>query len=210
MHNRYWVGIYRTLFALFACAALGTQLYQQLTKQAGVLNFFSFFTIESNIIAAAVFLTGGVCLMRRKKPTPFSTGFELLRGAAALYMVTTGIVYALLLSGLDATLDTTIPWVNAAVHYIMPVAVLADWLVVPPDQPIPFKRGLLWLVFPLAYITYSLVRGAFVQWYPYPFLNALSHGYVRVAVMSAGIAAAMVGLVAFFTWITRFKPVKTR
>jgi hypothetical protein len=47
------------------------------------------------------------------------------------------------------------------------------------------------------YIAYVLVRGSFVQWYPYPFLNPSNvGGYSGVAAYVVGIAAAFV----FASW----------
>ena len=37
------------------------------------------------------------------------------------------------------------------------------------------------LLFPVLWMAYTLVRGAVWGWYPYPFVDAASHGYLRVA-----------------------------
>jgi hypothetical protein len=76
----------------------------------------------------------------------------------------------------------------------MPVVVLADWLLDPPRHRIAPRVALLWLVYPLAYFVYSLIRGEIVDWYPYPFLDASELGYGgvlwRVVLISAGVVAA--------------------
>jgi hypothetical protein len=94
-------------------------------------------------------------------------------------MAVTGVVYFLLLRGIEV--NTSIPWVNSVVHQIMPVVVLADWLIDPPATRLTMRRGLLWLSFPLLWIIYTLIRGPIVQWYPYPFLNPANGGYVSLA-----------------------------
>ena len=53
------------------------------------------------------------------------------------------------------------------------------------------RDGLTWLVVPLAYLVYSLVRGAVVDWYPYPFMDPGEHGYAGVAVTSVVIAVVL-------------------
>jgi len=83
---------------------------------------------------------------------------DLFRGAAALYMATTGIIFSVLLAGLDVEL-TAVPWDNLVLHYIMPAAMLLDWIINRPKHRISFKRALVWLVYPLAYVAYSLGRG---------------------------------------------------
>lgn len=122
-------------------------------------------------------------------------------------MVTTGIVYMLLLSGLEESPQTPTPWVNTVLHYVVPVYALVDWRWDPPRPPVPFRRGLLWLLFPLAYAVYSLVRGPIVDWYPYPFLDPdnENQGYGGVLVTALVIAAALVGLVAALTAINHVR-----
>jgi hypothetical protein len=105
-------------------------------------------------------------------------------------MSITGIVFTLLLSNTDV--DTAIPWVNSVVHELMPLVMLADWLVTPPRTRLQLRQGLLWLSFPLVWIVYTIIRGAIVNLYPYPFLNPANGGYASVAVYCAGILVAMV------------------
>lgn len=51
---------------------------------------------------------------------------------------------------------------------MMPLAVIADWLYQPPAHKPTVRHALLWLAFPLVYLTYTLVRVAIIDWYPYP------------------------------------------
>ncbi|HEV7453765.1 MAG TPA: Pr6Pr family membrane protein, partial [Candidatus Saccharimonadales bacterium] len=163
------------------------------------VNFLSFFTIESNILAAIVLLAAGSFALCGKQ----SARLDMLRGAAFLYMTITGIVYTLLLSGQEESLQTAIPWVNSVVHYIMPAVVFADWFITPPVKRISFKAACFWLIFPILYLAYSLIRGPIVQWYPYPFLDPAGHGYGGIAVVGIGIMACALALVAVGSWSTR-------
>lgn len=197
-----YLGLYRLVFAALALAAVGTQFALGLRREEFIVaNFFSFFTIESNLIAAAVFLITGFAALRSA-----DTGrFTLLRGAATLYMTTTGVIYFLLLRGLEASLQTPVPWVNTALHYVMPAAVLIDWLVAPPNRRVTFRRALVWLLFPVAYVVYSLIRGPLVGWYPYPFLDAREQSYGQIAVTSLVMSVGLVALTALLAVRTRFK-----
>ena len=47
-----------------------------------------------------------------------------------------------------------------------------------------------WLVFPLVWTAYTLIRGAIVDWYPYPFLDHRLHSIGVVALYVVGIAVA--------------------
>ena len=108
-----------------------------------------------------------------------------LRGAAVLYMAITGVVFALLLSGLKEELQLTEPAVDFIVHQLMPLVLVLDWLLDPPERPLPRRLVAVWLIYPVAYGAYSLIRGAIVDWYPYPFLNVADIGYGGVAWRSA-------------------------
>jgi hypothetical protein len=50
-------------------------------------------------------------------------------------------------------------------------------------------------------MAYTLVRGAFVEWYPYPFIDVHLHGYAYVAGTSVGVAALLLGLAALLAWL---------
>lgn len=76
---------------------------------------------------------------------------------------------------------------------------LVDYLIDRPKRKISFKRSLVWLAFPLLYLLYSLIRGAAVGWYPYPFLNPNNHGYGSIALVSLGLLVMGVGLVWVIT-----------
>ena len=104
-------------------------------------------------------------------------------------MSITGIVFTLLLANTDV--DTAIPWVNSVVHELMPLVMLADWLITPPATRLRLRHGLLWRSFPLVWIVYTIIRGAIVNLYPYPFLNPANGGYASVAVYCVVILIAM-------------------
>jgi cytochrome c oxidase assembly factor CtaG len=212
MFKRYGTAVYRLFFAGLVIAAVVTQLVIGLDKPTfKISNFFSFFTIESNILAALIFLIAGCAGLRagstaasRRAAAKKQRGqLAWIRGAATFYMTATGIIYALLLSGLEESLQTATPWVNTVLHYVMPVAVLADWLVNRPERQISAKQAMAWLVFPVAYVGYSLVRGHITGWYPYPFLNPGKDGYLHLAVTCIIIGAGLAGLAWLLARSTR-------
>lgn len=168
-----------------------------LTPPAKAGNLFSYFTIQSNIIVAFVLAIAGV--MRLKGPEP--RWLELTRGAATVYISITGVVYSLLLSNVDV--NTALPWANVVLHYVVPVAMVVDWLLDLPERRIEFRSALAWLGYPIAYLAYTLIRGPIVQWYPYPFLDPRPHGYGFVAVMSVFVALSAAVFVALVAGATR-------
>ena len=200
MNKQALISYGRIFFGTLVIVAVITQLIDSLYQDRSILNFFSFFTIQSNILAAFILLIVGIGTLREKKGTP---QFAFLRGAATLYMIMTGIIFALLLSGLQQALQTTIPWVNVTLHYVMPIVMLIDWLLYPPRTTIEFKKALWWLLYPLAYLLYSWIRGAFIHWYPYPFLNPETNGWPQTILICIALSMGIMGVVKLVTLHTR-------
>jgi len=175
------MAVYRIGFALLAIAAI---VYQAIAlAQDGSFfptRFFAYFTIQSNLIAIVVFLVGATRIRGER-----TRGWELVRGAALLYMTVTLVVYNTLLAGTDV--DTAVSWVNDVVHKLFPIVLIADWLIDPPATRLAFRDTLVWLAYPLVWVGLTLVRGAIDGWYPYPFLDPANGGYGTVAVYVAGI-----------------------
>lgn len=149
-----------------------------------LVRFFSFFTVESNLLAAVSLALAGLGAVRGRRPGGLST----FRGAVALYMAITGIVYHVLLTNLQESLQTHLPWANFVVHTLIPIVVVLDFLVDRSVVALGGSTTLVWLAFPLLYFGYSLARGPFDHWYPYPFLDPRPHGYGHVAVYAAVIS----------------------
>ena len=202
MNRNYVVG-YKVFFALLGFSAIVTEIATIAARGMwNPGNFFSFFAIESNVLVVMSLLLGAFALYAKKK----SKKLDFFRGAATLYMVVTGIVFSLLLSGLEGVALTAVPWDNIVLHYIIPVAAVIDWIIDPPSRRIEFKKALVWLAFPLAYLAYSLIRGPIVNWYPYPFLNPANGGYGQIAVTSIVIFVAGIAMV----WIVSRIGVKAK
>jgi hypothetical protein len=199
--NKKLIALYRLFFGVLGLSAVATEIAVLLQRGTFMpANFFSFFTIQSNILASVILLVGAALLIMGKPPLGV-----MWRGAATLYMAVTGIIFALLLSGLDAGVLTAVPWDNTVLHYIMPIAVFGDWLIDRPKQQIRFKQALVWLIYPIAYLAYSLIRGHFVGWYPYPFLDASEKGYTAVGIVSIVVALVVMGIALIITRFGRHK-----
>jgi hypothetical protein len=160
-------------------------------------NFFSFFTIQANILAATMLAL--TALIRRAERSRL---FDALRGAATFYIAITGVVFALLLSGLQEDLDTHIAFVNFVVHYLIPVVLVVDWFLDPPRHRLGLRIALTWLAYPLAWFVYTLVRGSSTDWYPYPFVDVSRHGYGGVFlrgvvfILAFGVGAALFAMLS--------------
>lgn len=186
--------VLRVGFGALGLAAVIYQLSVQIDTGSPVANFLSYFTIESNILAGLVLVATGLMPL-----TARPGWWDRLRGAATLYMVTTGLVYNTLLLNVDV--GDLAPWANNVLHRVIPLVMLADWLIAPPRQRIERRTALLWLIFPILYCAYSLIRGPSADFYPYPFLDPrLDGGYGRVAIFIVVLAVVIFGLALLVAW----------
>ena len=187
------LAVTRIAFAALVVAALAFMIVTLIGEGAfNPLNFFTFFTVLSNLLAAAVFFEGG-----RRQLTGSEPLSGMWRGAAVVYMTVTYVVFAVLLRDAQEDLQTHVAWVDSVLHRVMPIAVMADWLIDPPHRPIPFRRAAWWLAFPLVWTAFTLIRGEIDGRYPYPFLDPANGGYGVVALYSAAIFL----LFLLVTWI---------
>jgi len=189
---------YRALGVIAVLVAIVYQLRNGLAREGiTTADYLSYFTELSNLIAAGVFLYG---MLSRAHPR--SRKVELFRGAAVVYMLTTAIVYAVLLSGHIPIY----PWVSTVLHRVIPAAVALDWLIDPPQVHLRLRETLVWLAFPILYVAYTLIRGAIVDWYPYFFVNPHRHGgYLLVAADCTAITAGILGLIVATTWVGNWR-----
>jgi hypothetical protein len=172
-------------FALLALAAIVVQFATGATSSFKALNFVSFFTIQGNFVGIAVLLAGAL-----GSAAP-SVRRDFVRGAAVFYLVLIGIVFALLLAKVQEDLQLTKPWVDTVLHQLMPVVLVADWVVAPISARLSVRHALGWLVFPALWTAYTLIRGSVTSWYPYPFIDPGVHSAGRVALNCVVILLGM-------------------
>jgi len=176
--------------------ALTYQLVRSLQDtDLGVVSFFSYFTVLSNVGAAVV-----LAVLAVRPDLGTDARFVPVRGAITLYMTITFLVYNLLLAPASADVGLTANWVDLVVHVVGPLVVILDWVVDPPGQRPPGRVVAGWLVFPAVYFAYSLIRGPIVDWYPYPFLDPDEHSYLVIAVYAIVILALFVLVALALRW----------
>ena len=222
--------------ALIAAAIIGQYIHslnwraERGIEENGIpaVNFFSFFTIDSNILTIAVFLIGAILLIRSGDTDPL--WFGVGRGAVTAYMATTGIVYNTLLRGVNVSEGATLEWSNEIVHVVGPILMVLDWLFAPGRRRLEWKQIWTIVIFPIVWAVYTMIRGPFVfdptraflfgddyagGWYPYPFLDPTTapEGYISVAFYVVLIAAVIGGVGALVIWVSRRRerwPLPTR
>ena len=152
-----------------------------------VLRFFSYFTIQSNLLVLAAVLP------LTRDPRHDGRGWRVLRLTSLLGITVTGLVYVFVLG---PALDPTGLgwWTNAGLHYVAPVLALGSWLVLGPRPRVTGATVAWSMAWPLAWIGYALALGAITDWYPYPFLDVVEIGYpaaLRNLVLVAVLAVVL-------------------
>lgn len=179
-------------------------------------NFFSFFTVLSNVIAVTALAWAAVWFWtrgRRDAAAREPRSLAVVLACATTYMLVTGVVYNTLLRGIPLPQGTTVPWSNEVLHVVGPLALAADLLLGPRRRALPWSSILAVLVFPIVWVIYTLLRGPLTTspstgepfWYPYPFLNpnGFDNGYAGVAVYVVGIAVAISLAATLVVWVGR-------
>ena len=154
-----------------------------------------FFTILSNL-ALAIAMTV-IALGRRVSATTL--------GGLTLALLLVGVVYATLLKGLHPLSGLALA-ADYLLHDAAPVLAALYWLLFVPRGRVGWRAPWLWLLFPVAYFAYVLVRGRIDGRYPYPFIDVAKLGWQQVALNSAGIAFGFVLAGFLLVWIDRWRP----
>ncbi|HWV34367.1 MAG TPA: Pr6Pr family membrane protein, partial [Thermomicrobiales bacterium] len=133
-----------------------------------------------------------------------SERWNFVRGAGVMFMVTTGVVYATLLGGLFNPFDGSHSWMNAVLHQLTPIVMVVDLILQPPVTRLSYRKALIWTVYPLLFLVYSLIRGPIVDWYPYDFIDPHEvGGYGGVAMYSVAILVGFLLMAGFVVLLSR-------
>lgn len=152
------------LILQYALVLAGTAGADSITRS---INFFSYFTILTNILAALAFTLPW--LAPQSAIGKFFSRPTVRTAIAAYIIIVMTIVYFVLrhltsLQGWDFVADLLL-------HYVMPVLFVIDWLFLVPKQTLRLKDSLPWLAFPAVYLVWAFIHGAYSGFYPYPFLE---------------------------------------
>jgi hypothetical protein len=165
-------------------------------------NLFSYFTILSNVL---VLVVSGLFALR---PEPAGALFRVLHLDALLSIVATGVVYAVLLAGTEHPTGWSVVS-NTIFHDVVPVAFPLVWLVFGPRPRLTWRLAALAFVWPVAWLTYTYVRGAVTGWYPYGFLDASLLGFWGALLGGLQVFVGAVVLAVVITLLDARLPVLT-
>lgn len=157
-----------------------------------ILDYFTYFTIWSNILVAIV------TIMLFLRPDRDSFWFRAIRLSSLLMIIVTGIIYNVVLARTAQLqgLETVSTLFN---HVLTPLATALVWLIAGPRGWFSWRIIVASLIIPIVWLVWALARGAVIGAYPYGFLDVATYGYGAVATNVLGIVVFAVGL-ALILW----------
>ncbi len=183
-----------TTVALVAWAGVLLQLVLSLqltlarggTAAEALVIYLGYFTVLTNIVVAGTLSLarwgGGGALARWCRRTDVAMGV-----LASILLV--GLAYHLLLRALWAPQG----WQALAdhlLHSVTPLLCLLHAALCVPTRRLAWHAPWSWVLWPLAFLVYALLRGHWLGVYPYPFIDVNALGYPRTLLNAVGLLGA--------------------
>ncbi len=205
---RYIIFSYRILLALFSWTVLGIMFYRSVIRQsdiaAGILagiSSYRYYTMQTNLFVA---LWYSFAVFFQFKPELLNKIRGGLKGALALYITITFIVFAVMLSesyqptGIDS-------FTNISSHYIVPILFIVDWFLAEWDVKYRWLYLAFWVIYPLCYLIFAVLHGNYISSgnYLYPFLNLQNLGWVKFIISVLVLVVVFLSLGSLYIGMNR-------
>lgn len=195
-----WAGLGIQLYLIFfARLSVGASLL------GGLVSFFSYFTVLTNTLVAVVLtcaVTDRESAARRWFLQPW------VSSGIAVSIAVVGLAYSILLRHLWHPQG----WqfiADELLHDVMPLLFLVYWWLCVPKGSLRLKHLPLWLIYPLVYFAYALLRGHLLGAYAYPFIDVALLGYPQVFVNAGGILLGFVLMALLVIGIDRWQSARS-
>ncbi|EIK98209.1 hypothetical protein PMM47T1_03059 [Pseudomonas sp. M47T1] len=177
------------------------RLADQASLMGGVLHFFGYFTILTNTLVAIV-LT--VAARGQSTGTPSFWLRPWVSSGVTASIILVGVSYSLLLR--NAWHPEGVQWVvNELLHDILPPVFVAFWWWCVPKGALQARHVVAWMVYPILYFAYCLLRGNAIGVYPYPFIDVSHLGYARVIINALVILLGFVVISLVLVGVDRWQ-----
>lgn len=191
--------IYLSVITLLGWFALISQFVINMNSQLAatpelIVRYFSYFTILTNLLVAICCTS--LLLTPSSKGGQFFSSQKTLT-AIAVYILVVGLIYNVILrfiwnpQGLQKVVDELL-------HSVIPLLFLLLWVFLFKKKSLKWNAFFPWLIYPLIYLVFILIRGAFSGFYPYPFIDATKLGYQKTLLNSLGITILFIVLFIIF------------
>lgn len=167
----------------------------------GLVNYFSFFTVLTNTLVAVVL----TCVATRQ-PSKGRTFFlqPWVTSGIAVSIIVVGVAYNLLLRQLWQ--PQGLQWLaNELLHDVMPVLFTLYWWFCVPKGSLRVRHIGVWVLYPVLYFAYTLLRGHLLGVYPYPFIDVEKLGYAQAFINACGVLAGFVLAALIIVGVDRWR-----
>ncbi len=193
--------IFATLVSLFG---LGYRLIYVPFSDGGLsqfINMLGYFTIQSGLLVLFVFVS---LLIEQLKGTPGEIISANFRGGALLYIVITSAIYLIMLDPImeDSGLSRVVLYIN---HLGTALLLLIDHLITVKAKTYTWSVIPKWLIYPFAYLIFSIVEGLFFCRFRYYFLNFRELGMIGYLLFVLMLTAVFSGVGALIVLINRLR-----
>lgn len=186
--------IYKTCLATIGTLALLTQA----GAFAGSIDphFFFMFTHISNIAVVVYVWAAIAAALKTPNPDPGNPPFApKVKHALMLGIMVTCLVAATMLPNFGLVfVDGKFYWTMLVMHFLVPLGLVADWLLFDKKGIMTKYEPPTWVLFPLAYLAYIVICvECFGVWaqettrWPYPFLNFDANGVPATLLTCLGL-----------------------
>ena len=197
--NNWLVNVWVVRVIRIAILAIGwSSILINLFSSLDIEGFISYYTHQSNLIVL-IWVTIAIIFQEAKPDHKFFSG--IVRGAVTLYIFVTFLVFVTLLE--SGTSTGIYAYTNFGLHYALPLMMLVDWVLTESHREYKWKYCILWLAYPLFYISYVIIRGLLTGIYPYFFLNLDYLGPEGFAMWLGILAGLFVALGALFVLLNK-------
>jgi hypothetical protein len=191
-----WAGLSIQMYLIFHSRwTLGASLI------GGLVSFFSYFTVLSNTLVATV-LTCAVTSRESATRRWFLQSW--VSSGIAVSIAVVSLAYNLLLRHLWHPEGWQ--WLaDELLHDVMPLLFLVYWWSCVPKGRLRVGHIGLWVIYPLVYFAYSLLRGHLLAVYPYPFIDVEKLGYPQVFINAGGLLVGFVVIALLVIGLDRWR-----
>ncbi len=169
------IQLYYGALSIILLSTLIAQCILTYSEGRSLVNTFSFFTIQSNVL---ILVSSALLALYPTKLQ--SIWWRLLRLAALVGITVTGIVYIFFLAKYVHLTGIAMTY-NYIFHYVMPIATVVGFIFVEAKHSFKWS-DYLFLAWPFLWLVYTMIRGAFFDpkftgfttfpsKYPYEFLD---------------------------------------
>ena len=171
------------VISLYTQWVVSTGLMVESTPLAVVWRMAGYFTVLSNFAVVLIMASAAYFGKIRNRRAGFIT----------VMTIVVGLGYHTLLAGIWQPTGLAW-WADQGLHTAVPVLTTLWWTAYAPKAGLKWPHAFSWLIWPIIYADYALMRGLASGFYPYPFVDVATLGISQVVLNIAAFAAVVLAI----------------